>query len=347
MEVRVSIQGREGVRFLVFCVVVGLGWAQAQVIGPGAQQEVKTAANVPMDAPVITLQGFCPGEDLFLSGLGTPHKADATPLKKSGANACQTIVTRAQFEKLNDAAQPLPGPVAKTPPSANFRLAYVYSDALIFAERALEQGVDKDPTFQEQMRFARLQVLSDNLKRKLKERAEDVSDADVAKFYKDHPEEYAEANLQRIFVPKHSEHDPNPNFASKSAASDEAKMRAVAEKIQTEASGGEDFVKLQQKAYEAAGLEDPPNIEMGATRESELPESDRKTIFALQPGEVSPVMTGDDGYFILKMLSKRMIPLENAKAIMTRRRMQQYLDDVKKSAKKQFSEEFFGPPAVE
>ncbi len=47
-----------------------------------------------------------------------------------------------------------------------------------------------------------MQVLSNQLQRKLQDEAADISDADIEKYYKDNPDAFEQYNLDRIFVPR-------------------------------------------------------------------------------------------------------------------------------------------------
>ena len=66
---------------------------------------------------------------------------------------------------------------------------------------AEKRGLDKTPAFEEEMRYARVQLLSQDLARALQADANNISDTDLADDYKDEAS-YEEATLARIFVPR-------------------------------------------------------------------------------------------------------------------------------------------------
>src|SRR3954462_3480838 len=116
--------------------------------GQAAKSGAAAAAAVPADAPVITIKGVCSD-------------------KSSDAANCQTVMTRAQFEKLADAIQP------NMPPQVKRQLANAYPRLLVMAQEAEKRGLDKQPRFEETLKFARLQILSQELNRSLQAQAAD------------------------------------------------------------------------------------------------------------------------------------------------------------------------------
>ena len=111
-----------------------------------------TAVTVRPDDPVITLEGFC---------------AESKPT----AGACKTVITRAQFEKLIDALQPDMSPALK------LKVANAYARNLRMAAAAEKRGLDKTPEFQEAMRYARMQLLAQDLNRVLQAQSNQITDA--------------------------------------------------------------------------------------------------------------------------------------------------------------------------
>ena len=118
------------------------------------------AASVPESAPVLTIKGIC------------DDKAASTP-----ASECKTVLTRAQFEKLADALQP------NMTPQVRRQLATAYPRMLAMSHEATKRGLDKDPHFTEMLRFARMQILSQELNRALQQQAGDIPDKEIKDFY--------------------------------------------------------------------------------------------------------------------------------------------------------------------
>src|ERR1017187_7690714 len=135
-----------------------------------ATPEKAPEAKVGPDDTVITLKGFC---------------ADAA----QQGDACKTAISRAQFEKVVEALQP------GMPPALRRQLATRYSWVLKMSTAAEKRGLDKQPSFEEKMYFARMQILSQELGRALQEDSNKVSDADIEDYYKKNEASYEQATL--------------------------------------------------------------------------------------------------------------------------------------------------------
>ena len=143
---------------------------------PAAAPAVPAPPEVKPDDPVITIKSFCPGTTLE-------------------GDACKTVVTKAQFEKLAEALQP------GMPAAVRRQLAAAYVRLLLMSSAAEKRGLDKQPAFDEALRFSRMNVLSQELSRTLQSEAGNVSDADMQDYYQKNLTNYEQATFVRIFVP--------------------------------------------------------------------------------------------------------------------------------------------------
>ncbi len=141
-------------------------------------------SEVPPDTPVITVPGVCHAPAGHAKA-GASDKED-----------CKTVITRSQFEALANALQPNMNAQTKR------RLADVYPRLLVMAQEARKRGLEDKPSYKELVQFNRLQILSQELGRTLKEEADNVPASDIEKYYKENPEAFEEASLLRIYVPK-------------------------------------------------------------------------------------------------------------------------------------------------
>ena len=301
------------------------------------------ASQVPPTSAVITIQGLCLSPAAAAAGKTGAAKAAAKPASEAG---CKTVITRAQFEKLADALNPqMPLPTKK-------QLAEAYPRLLLFAQKARAMGLDKDPQFQEMMRFATLQLLAQNLTRSIQKKAGNVSDAQVAKYYQDNPTRFQQVELLRIFIPKSKQHAPETGATAPpkvDTAADEAAMKTVADKIHSDAAGGGDFQKLQQQAFEAAGIKSQsPNVNLGKLTREGLPTNHQK-VFELQAGQVSELLDDPGGYYIYKVVSKQMVPLEQAKGeirnLLQQQTFRQQMEAMIGSVKPELNQAYFAGPA--
>ena len=315
-------------------------------VAPGASDKVP-AAQVGPDDPVITVSGFC----------AHPAQPD---------DACKTVITRAQFEKLTEALQP------GMSLSLRLKVANAYARNMRMAAAAEKRALDQTLAFEEEMRYARMQLLSQDLTRVLQEEANRITDADIGDYYRKNQSSFEQATLARIFVP-HAKQGapsqergspasagvqpavaPNPEAKASAAQPDEAKEKAgeaamtqLAADLRARAANGEDPDKLQIEAYTAAGIPGiTPNTKMEKVRRSMLPPR-HEAVMDLNPGGVSEVFSDPGGaHFVYKMISKQTLTLEDAKAeIRSTISTQRYRDSIRAfQGDVVFSDAYFNPP---
>ena len=164
----------------VFCFVCLLlaSLASGQAALPATPPAVGDIPEVKVgpDDAVITVNGFC-----------------AEPAQTG--TACKTVITRAQFEKLTEALQP------GMSLALRLNVANAYARNLRMSATAEKRGLDKTPAFEEEMRYARMQLLAQDLTRALQAEANNVSDADLEDYYRKNQSSYEQATMARIFVP--------------------------------------------------------------------------------------------------------------------------------------------------
>ena len=304
-------------RCIVLLVLAGVAYGQTERPATPAASGVRlakiassaidqaSAAKVEPDDPVITLNGFC--ADLDRQG-----------------DSCKTTITRAQFEKLTHALQPgmsLP---------LRLKVANAYARNLRMSATAEKRGLDKTPEFEEEMRFARMQLLAQDLDRALQAEANNVTEADLEDYYRKNESSYEQATVARIFVPRAKATAPSQQGESPIKAA-EAAMTKFAEALRVRAVNGEDPDRLQIEAYAEAGIT-RTNVDtrIANVRRGTLPPQHER-VMELNPGEVSQVFSDPEGaHFIYKMISKNTLPLEDVKPeIRTQISVQRYRDSIK------------------
>lgn len=336
---------------LVCLLLVGLAYGQTAppaappaagaMAGPGAPTVPDKVPEVKVgpDETVITLKGFC------------------TDSKQTGG-ACQTTITRVQFEKLADALQPsMSSPLRR-------QLATRYSMGLKMAAEAEKRSLDKQPSFEEKMYFARLQILSQELSSALQADSAKVSDADVQDYYNKNLPSYEQATFHRIIVPRTkqltgpaaaarpgdkpgataSSAPPAPTEEQKKAAEEE--MTKLADALRARAAKGEDPDKLQKEAYVAAGLNgNVVNTKLENQRRSSLPPT-HQAVMDLKAGEVSEVISDpNSGHYIYIMVSKETLSLEKVTPDIRKLVSSQRYRDSMQSFQKdvELNDAYFGP----
>jgi hypothetical protein len=354
--------------WLLFVCLGTLAWGQAQ---PGMQMpneaaKLETAApavQVAATAAVLTIKGVCPA---------TPKTAAAKTAAGTTAAAakkpanCQTVITRADFEKLTAALQQGPNPLNA---QQKRQLATQLPGLIALSEAAKKKGLDKSPRFVERVKIDKMSILSNELKRVVQEDADKVPQEKIAAYYKENPEAYEQFSLDRLFVPKMKqpsaedmeeakEEGKEAKLTEEQQKAKEAAEKAKQEKgeqeltdlaasLQKRAAAGEDFTKLQKEAFEAAGTKvENPTINLPKVRRTGLPAA-HAAVFELKAGEVSAVISDQGGHYIYKVVSKEVLPLDQVKEEIHNKlkgeRLKAVMDDYTNSYQTVTNEEYFGP----
>jgi hypothetical protein len=296
--------------FGAICFLLGiLAWGQEKPV-PAPQEKTPvsvpddddkpvppppTAAAVAADAPVLTIKGLCAGD----------------PAKPAGAT-CQTVITRADFEKIARAIQPALTPVVKR------QLLGLYPRLLIMTHEAEARGLDKEEYFEQMLAFARMQILTQQLTHRVHEEAAKVPEQEIADYYKKNPDSFTQYALERIYVPRLKQEPPPIAKISEAAEKErqenaETQMTKLAEVLRGRAASGESFEALQKEAYQSAGLKsNPPNASMGKIRRTGLPPG-HDSVLQLKVGEISQVISDSGGHYIYKIDSTSVETLAEAK----------------------------------
>jgi len=341
-------------RYGLLCLLLGvLAWGQAASTKPSsatqksaptaaagqqsaapaskpAENPAQEASSTPPDAPVITIPGLC----------------DHPPADKTATSSCTTVITRAEFEKLIDSIQP------SMPQRSRKQFATRYANALVMAEKAEQMGLDKDASYQEHMKLARIQVLSQELNKALQEKAGQIPDKDLEDYYHSNAPKFEQADMERIFVPKTAQLPPDVKLSDeelqKRNKESETAMKAEADKLHTRAVAGEDFNKLQAEAFQAAGITgSAANASMGKIRRNTLPPT-QVSVMDMKPGDISSVIVDQNGNFIYKIKAKDTMTLDQAReeirGTLRSQRMQDSMKAIQDSATPTLNESYFAPP---
>ena len=104
-------------------------------------------------------------------------------------------------------------------------------------------------------------------------------------------------------------------------------------------------MKLQQDAYDAAGVKSPPRpTQLTNARRASLPAA-HLSVFNLKSGEVSAVISDATGHYIYKLDSKEMEPLgeasEEIHAILQKQREKELMKDLQASTTTELNPSYF------
>ena len=291
-----------------------------------------SVSAVAPDAAVLTIKGVCPGQSKV------PGSADAT---------CQVVITRAQFERLTTA-------IHANAPTQKRQLATSYPRLLAMAREAEVRGLDKQEHFKEMLAFSRLQILSQELVHDIRDEAAQVPTNEIEDYYRTHSAAFERGTLERIVVPNirqtevsKGKEKAGPSGKEQSEEKHKEAIRQEAEVIRSQATTGEDFTKLQKRAYDFAGLSTPPPAtRLVNTRRGSLP-TGHESIFDMRPGEVSALISDAGGYYIYKLVVKEVESLDEARdeiqKTLENQRIRAMMQKVEDSVSTEVNQSYFGP----
>jgi hypothetical protein len=353
----------------VLCVFLGaLAWGQAQpgtAQAPGAAKAPAPAADVAESAVVLTIKGVCPATPgaAAASKTGTGKTTAASARKPAN---CKTDITRAQFEKIAASVSPAP----TVTPQLKRQLEGALPRIMAMSEAAKAKGLDKSPRVLERLKLDKMQVLATELQRTAQEEADKVPPAKITEYYKNNPEAYEQFSLDRLFVPRFKQAEPDkdqPKEPEKLTeeqqkakdAAEQAKreqgeqdLNKLADSLRERAVAGEDFAKLQKEAFDAAGTKVAnPTVNLPKVRRTGLPPA-HAAVFDLKVGEVSAVINDNGGHYIYKVVSKEVLPLDpqietEIHNRLKTERLKEMMDKYTNSFQAVPNEAYFGPAGPE
>ncbi len=281
---------------------------------PAAAAEQAPGAALDPAATVITLTGLC--------GSGAQQ------------SNCTRSISRADFEKLLTAISP------NIPPGQRRSIAGLYAQLLAMASEGEKLGVDKDPTFEENLKLQRLRLLAQGAEKRMQADTK-PTEQQIEAFYKENAARFEQVGLRRITVPKTIAGQSKPD-----------ETKALAQKIQQRAATGEDTDKLQAEVWlttKATGA--PPSTSQGLKRRGMMDPRHESQILQLKAGEVTPLIEDAQSFYIYKVDSKRTIPLKEVEqdisGSLQREYFQEKLQQVISSVKADLNEAYFGPAGKE
>jgi hypothetical protein len=276
--------------------------------------------QLPPDAAVITIKGFCPGS------------------ASKAAPACSTIITRQQFSNMISAMSF--NPQLANNPVAVKAFAESYVQALLIADAAENAGMDKDPQFEELMRIIRVRTLADAYRRSLQQKNSSPSAEQIENYYKQNTARFDQVDLDRITIPL-----GNPKLAKEAQAEFRQKAQTLATEARLRLATGEDPGKVQAETYRTLGLTPPLTTDLGTKRRGNLPGALEQELFALKAGDVSNVQADPSSLTIYKIRTRSTLPLERVRAEIAQeiqqREIQSALQAITGAIKTDFNDQYF------
>lgn len=290
----------------------------------GAAASIKTSADKPEtvapEKPVITVHGVC----------------DASNGKATIPDACVTVVTREQFENLEQALHP----GSEMPAKARNNLAKLYAEYITIEAATRKTGMEDTAQFREFADWMRVLAASEYYRRQLQQKYSNPSQQEIDAYYREHLAEYEKAKVVRVLVPRVNPSAPN-------ADEFDQKAHEVANSTRANLASGMDAAELQRNAYAALGLQSPPPVDLGTRRRKDFIAAEASEVFLLKAGEVTQVQTEPKNYVIYKVVSRETTPEEDLRksisSQITEKKFTEAMKSVLDSAAVDLNEQYFGP----
>ena len=235
------------------------------------------------------------------------------------------------------------------------QLKRAFGELKVIAAKARQDHLDKDRGTQIEMMINRYNILGSEYEKDLQGSDKLVSDADIQKYYNDHPEEFDEVRARHILIstmPPQSE-DAEPDSKDdkdkdkkdqkpKALTKDEARKKA--EMVLDLVHKGGDFAKLAEQ-YSDDGSKTSGGDLGYFTKGKMVPEFE-KAAFSLKPGEVSGIVETQFGFHIIKVEDRRVQPITDPKvheqivAKLKDQKVKDRIDDITSRSKVQIAEDF-------
>jgi peptidyl-prolyl cis-trans isomerase SurA len=154
------------------------------------------------------------------------------------------------------------------------------------------QGLDR-AEFRAQLRreLETYQVLQQGVRGRVK-----LTDEEVRNYYRTHPQEFGgepEVRVRHIFLP----------VREGATKADEEKARAEGERIRERLRKGEDFAKVAREVSKGPSATDGGDL--GWLRRGTIQKQLEDAAFALQDGEISPLVRAGPGFHLVKVEERR------------------------------------------
>ena len=337
----------------------GLGWAavsEAQIAAPATPATAPPDGRTPF--PVYSWSGtsqFSPqGQDRSAQLAHQYAKATKEDEKKALHKELEDVLNQQFDQRLTQQKKQLAGLLPRW---------------IAMSDEATKKHIDKTPQFKDRLKVNRMQILTQMLQQDVQKEASDIPEEEIDNYYKEHADTFEQFNVDRMFVPRvkqpaaeskeDQDKDKNLSDEAKKAkeAEDKAKteeseqaMTKLAESLRDRAAAGEDFVKLQKEAFEAAGMKiESPTVNLPSVRRGGL-NAGHAAVFDLKPGDVSQVINDAGGHYIYKLNSKTEVPLDQAEKEIRSKlqtdRTRELMDKMNNSFKVETNEAYFGPGGV-
>lgn len=302
-----------------FVNTAGLLLFAGGILGAQTNSPVPT---IPAQAPGTSPVALATAPDKGLPQLSTPENEVVITIDACdppAADACQTRLTREQFEQRFRTIYAGPTPPNMHPPDATV-MANQYVRLFAYAYEARKEGLDHDPKFQQQLQYVEMELLANALQKKLKDETAHPSEQALESYYNKIIRQFDEITVRSVLIPRPPRSQAaaaagNAEGAAPWPEGEDAETQRIADRARQELVAGEAPDQVEKEVYAAVNSKQPPpsTQPLEWRRNVHLPAPEEAMLFALKPGEVSLPVPNGYGFTIYRLESKRTLPLAMVK----------------------------------
>jgi peptidyl-prolyl cis-trans isomerase C len=285
-------------------------------------------------ALAVTTLAFAAGKDAPIYTPPTPVAPVPAPASQPAVDPSKVIasvgdekITAGEFADLLSTLQPQMQAQLAAHPEGKRQLVDELINLKILSDEARRRRLDQVPA----TRLRDQQVLAEALSQSLSD-----DSAGDEKFFNDNKDYFSEVNARHILI---ATADSAVHPAKKLS---DAEALAKATSIKARIAKGEDFAAIA-KAESDDTSSGAQGGDLGSVSRGKMVPPFEAAVFSLKKNEVSDPVRTQFGYHIIQVTSDKTAPaFADAKTHVEQRRFEMMLEDLKKQAKPEYDEEFFG-----
>jgi len=262
-----------------------------------------------------------------------PASAPAAPASEPAVDPNKIIasvgdekITAGDFNELLAGLPPQTQQQLAAHPQGKRRLVDELINLKILSDEARRRKLDQMPA----TRLREQQLLAEALTQSLSDDAADE------KFFNDNKDYFSSVSARHILIATEDSAVPTTNKLT------DAQALAKAQQIKARLDKGEDFAAIA-KAESDDTSSGEHGGDLGSVSRGKMVKPFEEAVFSLKKDQISDPVRTQYGYHIIQVTSDKTSPtFADARARVAQRRFEILLDDLKKQAKPQYDEAYFG-----
>lgn len=219
-----------------------------------------------------------------------------------------------------------------------------YAMMLRLVKIAEKEGIDKEYPHAQRLEYNRMQYLV-QMAFNQKNLSIPVSQEDMQKYYEAHKGDFGEAKVKMIYVAYNDKPAPSSDPAAKKPLTSEQAEKRAAE-IVAKLKSGADFAEMvKQYSDDEESKAKGGDFPVLRPNDNSVPPNIKAAVFALKPGQVSDPVKQANGFYVFRLESTDVSPLEKVRDDVFNRikdeQIRAWLDGLRKDIKIEVKDEAY------